>query len=133
MERVTIWFLRFFVYFNLLIRGLVNQKKNLHRIKSAIETLILCFIDFYRTAIKRIQNWPVAGNYLKKNIVIAIKKRTRRAHRCCGSYSSRRCLRHTHRHPTHKTHLMKIYNHPPLTTNTNDFHLYHTTLYHLLL
>ena len=32
--------------------GLVNRKKkNLNRIKSAIETLFLCFIDFYRTAI----------------------------------------------------------------------------------
>ena len=31
--------------------GLVIENKNLNRIKSAIETLFLCFIDFYRTPI----------------------------------------------------------------------------------
>ena len=28
-----------------------RKKKNLNRIKSVIETLFLCFVDFYRTAV----------------------------------------------------------------------------------
>ena len=28
-----------------------SKKKNLNRIKSVIETLFLCFVDFYRTAV----------------------------------------------------------------------------------
>ena len=31
--------------------GLVIENKNFNRIKSAIETLFLCFTDFYRTPI----------------------------------------------------------------------------------